>query len=192
MGERQEPAGTAAGKPGRLSRSVRYMDANLEKGIILVAYVACAGIIAFEVGRRFLLDQQVPWSTTVPAYMFVWLTWPGAALAVRLRAHLAFNEFRMNLPRRGQYLALQLDYILYLIFAFFAIRYSYELVEMHQNNFSAVPGTVDLPSWWFYLATPVGWGLLVIRVLQNAFEDLQAMRHGAPLRIAAGFGNLEA
>ncbi len=180
------------GAMGAAFRAVRYTDAHLEKAIILIAYVACAGIIAVEVGRRFLLDEQASWSTTVPAYMFVWLTWPGAALAVRMRAHLAFNEVRMNFPRWGQYLAMQVDYILYLTFAMFAIYYSYELVNMHQNNFSTVPGTVDLPSWWFYLATPVGWGLLVWRVLQNAYEDLTSLLAGRELRIAAGFGNLDA
>lgn len=195
MGQTQGPRLLPSGRWGRFKagayRTLRYVDAHLEKGIILVAYTACAGIIAFEVGRRFLLDEQVSWSTTVPAYMFVWLTWPGAALAVRMRSHLAFNGVRQNLSRWGQYASMQIDYVLYLTFAFVAVYYSFELVQMHQNNFSSVPGTVDLPSWWFYLATPVGWSLLVLRVFQNAWEDFRAVRSGSDLRMAAGFGSLD-
>jgi TRAP-type C4-dicarboxylate transport system permease small subunit len=169
---------------------VIWLDSNIEKSVILVAYVTCAGIISVEVVRRFMFNEQVAWSTTIPAYMFVWLTWPGAALAVRTRAHLAFNEYRSKLPRIGQYFALQVDYILYLVFAMVAIYYSYDLLLVQQNNFSTVPGTFSVPSWWFYMATPVGWTLLVFRVLQNALEDYRDLSSGRPLKVEGGFSNV--
>jgi TRAP-type C4-dicarboxylate transport system permease small subunit len=37
--------------------------------------------------------------------------------------------------------------------------------------------------WWFYLATPVAWTLLLFRVLQNLWEDIQLFRAGKPLLI---------
>ena len=165
---------------------VLWLDRNLERTVILVAYTACAGIIATEVVRRFLFDQQVSWSTTIPAYMFVWLTWPGAAYGVKIRAHLAFSEFRAKLSRPIQYILLQIDYVLFLIFGCVAVYYSYELLLVQQNNFSTVPGTITVPAWWFYLATPVGWTMLMSRVLQNAVQDLVAMRTGQPLNIGGG------
>ncbi|KAA3622866.1 MAG: TRAP transporter small permease [Proteobacteria bacterium] len=178
--------------PGSIALcALRWLDANLEKTIIFVAYVACAGIIAVEVVRRFLLNEQVAWSTTVPSYMFIWLTWPGAALGVRMRAHLSFGEFRNAMPRIGQYIAMQVDYVLYLVFAVVAVYYSYDLLGLQIQNFSTVPGTFTLPSWWFYLATPVGWSLLVLRVIQNAVEDFNDMRTGRPLKTSGGLGNLD-
>jgi C4-dicarboxylate transporter, DctQ subunit len=191
IGNFREVISGISGLVQRLLSGVRWLDANLEKTVILVAYVALTGIIAVEVVRRFLLNEQVAWSTTVPAYMFVWLAWPGAALAVRLRAHLAFNEFRTALPRIGQYIALQVDYLLFLAFAAVAIYYSYDLVLLQQNNFSTVPGTLTLPSWWFYLATPVGWTLLAFRVLQNAVEDFNDLCNGRPLKVGGGLANLD-
>ncbi len=189
---RQSPRDARGSSPSAIAlQMLRWVDANLEKTIIFVAYVACAGIIAVEVVRRFVFNEQVAWSTTVPSYMFIWLTWPGAALGVRLRAHLSFGEFRGSLPRIGQYVALQVDYVLYLVFAAVAVYYSYDLLNLQIDNFSTVPGTFTLPSWWFYLATPVGWSLLVFRVLQNAVEDFRDLRSGRPLKITGGLANLD-
>ena len=172
-------------------KGLRWLDDNLERYIILVAYSVCAGIIAFEVGRRFLLGQQASWSTTIPAYMFVWLAWPGAAYGVKVRAHLAFSDFRQRLPRHVQYILMQLDYVLFIIFACVAVYYSINLLTIQVANGSVVPGTLTVPSWWFYLATPVGWALLAIRVVQNAFQDFIALRSGAPLDLGGGIAALK-
>lgn len=173
---RSSPAGFALG-------AVRWLDRNLEKSVLLLAYSACAVIIAVEVFRRYALSTQAPWSTTIPAYMFLWVTWLGAAYGVKIRAHLSFGEVRDRLSRRTQYLLMQMDYLLYLVFGLVVIHYSGELLSMQMDNFSVVPGTDDIPQWWFYSATPVGWCLLLFRVLQNAVIDFRAMRTGAPLKV---------
>ena len=68
----------------------RWLDLNLEKTVLVLAYAGCAGIIAVEVFRRYVFDAQAPWSTFVPSYLFLWLTWLGASYCVKLRNHLVF------------------------------------------------------------------------------------------------------
>ena len=46
-----------------------------------------------------------------------------------------------------------------------------------------MPGTDDVLSWWFYSATPVGWTMLLIRVVQNIIIDINDFRSGAPVRV---------
>jgi TRAP-type C4-dicarboxylate transport system permease small subunit len=150
-----------------------WLDRNLEKTIIIAAYSTCAGIIAVEVFRRYVLSEQAPWSTTVPAYMFLWLTWIGAAHGAKIRAHLSFGEVRDRLPRNVQFVLMQ-------------IFYGVGLLHLQFDNQSVVPGTDTIPQWWFYSATPVGWLLLVFRVLQNVVKDCISMRTGAPLLVGSG------
>ena len=45
-------------------------------------------------------------------------------------------------------------------------------------NFQILLGTDNVMQWWFYLATPVAWTLLVIRVLQNLSADWRTWRRG--------------
>jgi TRAP-type C4-dicarboxylate transport system permease small subunit len=163
-----------------------WLDRNLEKSVIIAAYSTCAGIIAVEVFRRYVLSIQAPWSTTVPAYMFLWLTWIGAAHGAKIRAHLNFSEVRVRLPRRVQFVLMQIDNALFLILASIVIYYGFGLLQLQIDNQSVVPGTDTIPQWWFYSATPVGWLLLVIRVLQNVVKDCIAMRDGTPLDLGGG------
>jgi len=160
-----------------------WLDKNLEKSIILTAYATCAGIVAVEVFRRYFFALQAPWSTTVPAYMFLWLTWIGAAYGVKIRAHLSFAELRAALPPKVQFVLMQLDNLLYLAFACIVIYYGTDLLRLQWENGSIVPGTDTIPQWWFYLATPIGWALLCLRVVQNVLVDIECIRAGTPLKI---------
>lgn len=162
---------------------LRWLDANIEKIIILVSYVVMASIIFVEVFRRFIFSQQAAWSSTIPIYLFLWIVWIGCAYNVRIRAHLSFDEVRAKLSRGWQYVCLCLDAALWIVFSLIVIYYTSRQVMISHDNFSIVQGTDNVMQWWFYMATPVGFSLLILRVLQNMWVDWQSYRKGEPLRI---------
>ena len=159
------------------------LDENIEKIIILVCYVAMAGIIFVEVIRRFLFNEQVAWSTTMPIYLFLWIVWLGCSYNVKIRAHLRFDEGRLRLPYKGQFCVSvpgrgAVDRL-------FRHR---DLLHLHQvwlayDNFAIVQGTDDVMQWWFYMATPFAFSVLIVRVLQNFARDLKAFRSGEEFRL---------
>jgi len=169
---------------------LRWLDANVEKVFILVCYVTMAGIIFVEVIRRFLFNEQVSWSTTVPVYLFLWIVWLGCAYNVKIRAHLRFDELRLRLPYAGQFACLCLDAFLWILFSAIVIVYTGEQVRLSYDNFAIVQGTDNVMQWWFYLATPLAFSLLILRVLQNLLRDLADFRAGRPFRLQANiFGD---
>ena len=161
-----------------------WLDRNVEKTIILASYVAMAGIIFVEVIRRFLFDQQAAWSSTIPIYLFLWVTWMGASWNVRIRTHLSFDELRSRMPRNAQFACLLLDAALWIVFAVIVIYYTVEQVTLAYDNFAIVQGTDNVLQWWFYLATPLAWSLLIVRVLQNLRDDIVNYRTGEPLFVS--------
>jgi TRAP-type C4-dicarboxylate transport system permease small subunit len=50
-------------------------------------------------------------------------------------------------------------------------------------NFAIVQGTDNILQWWFYLATPVAWSLLIFRVLQNVRDDIVRYRNHQPFLV---------
>lgn len=162
---------------------LRWIDRNLEKVVILVCYGTMGGIIFVEVIRRFAFSVQAPWSTTIPVYLFLWVTWFGCAYNVRLRTHLRFDELRLRLPYNGQFACLVLDAVCWIAFAVLVIWFTSQQVWLAYDNFMIVPGTDDVMQWWFYMATPVAWSVLIVRALQNLWEDVAAWREGRPLAV---------
>ena len=50
---------------------VRWLDKNAERTLILFAYSAMSLIIVYAVFERFILKSMVPWSTSIPIYLFL-------------------------------------------------------------------------------------------------------------------------
>lgn len=162
---------------------LRWLDENIEKVIILVNYVAMAAIIFVEVIRRFLYNEQAAWSSTIPIYLFLWICWIGCTYNVKIRAHLKFDELRTRMPYKAQFACLMLDAVLWIIFAIIVVVYTTEQVMLAHGNFAIVQGTDDVMQWWFYLATPLAFSLLIFRVLQNVMSDVSSFKKGEPLQV---------
>ncbi len=164
---------------------LKWLDANTEKVVILITYSTMAGIIFVEVIRRFLFNQQVAWSTTIPVLLFLWVTWFGASYNIRKRTHLALTEVRSLMPYRFQFYCFILDAILWVVFAGIVIYFTFQQTYIAYDNFAIVGGTDNVMEWWFYLATPLAWSLIIIRVIQNLIQDIQRYRNNEPFVLQA-------
>jgi len=169
---------------------LKWIDRNIEKLVIFICYSSMAGIVFVEVIRRFVFSQQAAWSTTIPIYLFLWITWIGASYNVRIRTHLKFDEIRVRLPYNIQFLLQVLDAVLWILFGVIVVIYSTEQVQLAKENFMIVQGTDNVLQWWFYVATPLAWSLLIIRVLQNLLEDIKSFIKREPLPIQNAVTNI--
>lgn len=162
---------------------VRWLDRHAERVLILVAYSAMALIIVYAVFQRFVLGEQVPWSTSIPIYLFLWVTWIGCSYNVRKRTHLVFNDFRLRMSYGMQFAMMWFDAILWIVFGAIVLYFTIEQTLLVEQNFAIVQGTDNVMQWWFYLATPLAWTLLIVRVLQNLWEDIGRWRRREPFLV---------
>jgi TRAP-type C4-dicarboxylate transport system permease small subunit len=164
-----------------LFRAVPPVERHLERTVLIVTYMAIAMIIFVEVIRRFVFSVQAPWSTTLPPFLFLIMTWVGCSWNVRLRSHLSFAEFRNNFPRGGQMACAALDAVLWFAFGVIVIVATLRQTANSASNFQFLLGTDDVMQWWFYVAVPIAWVVLCARVLENFLEDLARYRAGRPV-----------
>ncbi|MFQ6551229.1 TRAP transporter small permease [Aestuariibius insulae] len=159
-------------------RFIPWVERNLEATIMVVSYLAIGGIIFVEVFRRFVLQEQAPWSTTIPPFLFLIMTWFGCSYNVKLRTHLAFAEFRTMMPRAGQLACLLLDAALWIGFCWIVVITATRVTVNSAMNFQIMLGTDNLMQWWFLISVPLAFILLVARVLENLIIDLANYRSG--------------
>lgn len=159
-------------------RKVKLLDRYLEPTAMFFIYMAIAMIIFVEVIRRFVFSVQVAWSTTLPPYLFLLLTWIGCAYNVKLRAHLSFGEVRA-LMRPSARLAMSfLDAILWYVMAAIVVVATLRLTANSAANFQIMLGTDNVMRWWFYICVPAAWLILYARVLENLLADIRNYRAG--------------
>jgi len=158
-----------------------WLNDNIEKYIIVSSYFCMSLIIFVEIFRRYFFQIQSAWSTSIPVLLFLWLTWIGASINVKKRTHLSLTEVRLRLPYSLQFACLVMDAVLWLGFASIVIYHATDQVMLAHDNFAIVQGTDNVMMWWFYLATPIGWSLIIFRVLQNLYEDFYRYKNNEPL-----------
>lgn len=156
-------------------------DRYFERVLMVSCYLLMAGIIFVEVFRRFVLSEQAPWSTTLPPFLFLILTWFGCAYNVRLRTHLAFSELRMALPRVGQFACICLDHLLWLVFCWIVVVTSLRVVANSASNYQILLGTDNVMQWWLLASVPLSFIAMAARTFENAAEDIANFRHGRNL-----------
>ena len=166
-------------------RFAPFLDRNLERWVIIVSYLVITAIIFVEVIRRFVFQAQVPWSTTLPPYLFLVMTWFGAAYNAKLRSHLSFDEVRMMLPPAGRFACVVLDAVLWLGLALIVVTTTLRQTANSASNFQILLGTDNVMQWWFYAAVPLSWLLLSARVVENFIEDLRTYLEGGELTVGA-------
>lgn len=164
-----------------LFRLLPWIDQNAEKYVMVISYLTIGTIIFVEVIRRFALKVQEPWSTTLPPYLFLVMTWVGCAYNVKFRSHLTFDEFRSAMPQAGQLACLFLDAVLWLGFGLIVIVTTLRQTLNAAANFQIMLGTDNVMQWWFYISVPIAWLILCARVVENLAEDLHDFRGGKNL-----------
>ncbi|MEM6974540.1 MAG: TRAP transporter small permease subunit [Pseudomonadota bacterium] len=164
-----------------LYKLVPFIDRHLERTVMVWTYLIIAGIIFVEVFRRFVLNEQAPWSTTLPPFLFLIMTWFGCAYNIRLRTHLAFSEFRTNMGRRGQIICLSLDAALWLTFCWVVVVTSSRVAANSASNFQIMLGTDNVLQWWFLITVPLAFTMMATRVIENLIDDFRNYRSGSPL-----------
>ena len=128
----------------------------------------------------FLIDSDIYRKFAIPIYLFLWVTWIGCSHNVRKRTHLNFNELRTRMSYGAQFACMCLDAVLWIVFGAVVLYFTIEQTLLKEMNFAIVQGTDNVMQWWFYLATPLAWMLLIFRVLQNLRDDIGRFRRKAP------------
>ncbi|MGJ8623407.1 MAG: TRAP transporter small permease [Yoonia sp.] len=164
-----------------LYRAVPFIERRLEPTLMVVSYLLIGAIIFIEVIRRFVFSEQFPWSTTIPGYLFLIMTWTGCSYNVRLRTHLSFSEFRSKMPRLPQFTLLIADAVLWWGICWLVIVTAMRVTANAGSNFMFVTGTNNVFVWWFLISLPIAFILLSGRVFQNLFEDIRNYRTGQPM-----------
>ncbi len=171
-----------------LYRLSPWLDCNLERTVMVYAYLQIAIIIFVEVIKRFVFSTQEPWSTTFPPVLFLFMTWFGCAYNIKPRTHLSFNEFRAKMAPPMQMACLTLDAVLWLGFCNIVVVTGSRVTAQAASNFQILEGTDNVLKWWFLITEPAAFVLMAGRVFENWAEDWRNYRAGKPLVLQAIIG----
>ncbi|MGX1307323.1 TRAP-type C4-dicarboxylate transport system permease small subunit [Amorphus suaedae] len=156
------------------------LDKNAERWALLVFYTLLVMTMAVEVIRREVFAYSSIWGEEVVRYAFIYLAWIGAAAAVRERAHIRIDVIFNYVPPRAKAALYIFGDLVMLVIAVLAFRWSMDVVSVSWK-FGSVSHGLRVSMVWFLAAVPIGFGLMMFRIVQSIARDIADLRAGRPV-----------
>lgn len=156
-----------------LEKMAKGVDKLLTVWIVGALVIMVLTIIS-DVFLRETVSYSLTWNLEVAQYCLINLTYVGAALAFRQRAHISINTVTARLPSGAQK---WIDVIARSFVLPFLLVLAYSGLQILQKAKGVTP-TLRLPIWVYYFPIFVGAILLCFYAVVQAVEAVQAARSG--------------
>ena len=155
-----------------IQKVVFWFNSHFEDFLATIFYGYMAIVIAVEVVRRYVFNASSSWAEETAVYAFIWLAYLSASSAVRDRAHLSFNLMEKLLPAKADNAIKLLSDGCFFALALLIVYTSMPTV-LTQLKYNQLMLGIDLPMVLASAAVPVGWSLVMLRIVQRAVKLLQ-------------------
>ena len=163
-----------------MPRFLELLNRNAERWALLVFYVMLVATMFIEVLRREVMSYSSIWGEEIVRYSFIYLAWIGAAAAVKERGHIRIDVLMQYVGPRVKALLYILGDIVMFVVALIALYWSFETVLV-SAEFGSVSHGLRVSMVWFLAAVPIGFSLVIFRLVQSFLRDVSDFRHGRPV-----------
>jgi TRAP-type C4-dicarboxylate transport system permease small subunit len=136
---------------------------------LIALFLAIMVVLVFgNVVLRYAFNSGITVSEEVSRWLFVWLTFLGAIVAMREHAHLGVDSLVKRLPTAGKKFCLILSQLLMLYATWLLLRGSWEQTLI---NWDVAAPASGLSTGWFYgvgIVFAVSTGLILLNDLYRA------------------------
>lgn len=158
-----------------------WFDKHIEEVLLVFFSSVMVAVIFLQVVMR-QLDSSLSWSEELARYCFIWLVYIGISYGVKKDRHIKVDVALLLLKNRGKIILTIIANLLFLTFAIFVIRYGYDIANQLLDFGQKSPAN-QIPMGLVYMATPVGMGLTLIRLIQNLIKNIKALRGNSSAKV---------
>jgi TRAP-type C4-dicarboxylate transport system permease small subunit len=159
---------------------LKKIDQDGERWLTLPLYALVVLTVFMEVFRRFFLSYSSIWAEEIARYAFIYIAWIGASSAIKERAHIRIDVLLPLLSNRWRTIVFIFGDIFTLILAFIAVYWSMEPV-INSIHFGSVTHGLRISQAWFLFAVPLGFALMIFRLIQSIKRDFSDLLAGRPV-----------
>ena len=161
--------------------ALRFLDDQIEYILIIVLFTYFLFIITLEVILRYGFNSSTIVGEETARHAFIWMSWVAASQAAKKRVHISISVIDRYLSPRMLYVMAYIYNGLFILLCLVGIKYVWVFVDVHYR-YGTLAVAARYPVFLVYLAVPIGYGLMIIRVVQNMMIDYRDLKAGRPIR----------
>ncbi len=161
-----------AKKAGRLKAAVSVLVPAFGISVGIAAF-AISVLVTYDVVTRTLFGVSNSWVTEICTYLMAYMTFGGAAYAMREGAHVKVDLLVVTLPRKAaRVVNLVADAVMLVVVALL-VWLSFEFIRDVWDSGEKSPSLLAVPLWIPYVLFFLGMVWLVIEVLTGIVAVIQ-------------------
>jgi TRAP-type C4-dicarboxylate transport system permease small subunit len=129
-------------------------------------------ITTFTVFTRYVLNYVPSWSEEIPRYLLVWITYLGAALAIKFKEHISLDVFFNLMPLKARQIGHLFLNGLVAIVAVIMVVYGIGLVNHFGDDKME---SIALTNFWLYLVMPISGTLMLLYLVQDTWKRFRGL-----------------
>lgn len=157
---------------------IKLLDRHIEEFLLLILSIVMVSVISLQVAMR-ISGNSLSWSEELARYCFVWLIYIGISYGVKKQKHINIDVLLILLKGRKKLALQMIANLLFLFFSLYVVVYGYKIAETLLSFGQVSPG-LGIEMGYVYLATPIGFGLTSIRLIQIFIIQVKAFKANKP------------
>ena len=161
-----------------MSAVLRWLDENFEKPFLVIGLLTSIILITYQVLFRYVfsdmfgMEGNTAWAEELSLMCFIWCSYLAVPIAIKKRDNLCVTALVSRFGERGQNIFWIINEGAFLVLALVIIVLSCQTISM-QMRFPQLTTALRLPYYVCYLALPVSFGLMSVRLLQNIIRQIR-------------------
>ncbi|MGI6286648.1 TRAP transporter small permease [Neomoorella humiferrea] len=153
-----------------LNKAGQILD-KLARWLVQITVAVMAITVTFQVIWRYFLKNPIIWAEELARYGLVWMTFIGAAVALKTGQLACVDLLVSKLPHRWQKGISFIVTIVNSLLLAFLLYYSIQMVNLPSVTNQKSPA-LRLPMNYVYLGIPLGMGLMLIQSLLQLVNSI--------------------
>ncbi len=151
---------------------LKWLDDYFEAVFMVILLFVMSIFIGLQVFMRYVMQNSLAWSEELSRYMYIYMLYLGISYGVRTNRHLRISVVKNLLKEKEQKLLSLLSDLLFFSFAVIVVINSAK-VAMLIAKLGQVTASTGMPMYIVYMGVPIGFSLVIIRLIQNIIHKIQ-------------------
>ena len=147
---------------------------NVEEILSALVFLAMTGLGFANVSVRYLTNRSLAATEELLVNGLLVLTLLGAAIAAKRAQHLSVTLIDGLLPARAQFVVHVVATLLGVLLLVLAAWFTLDLVQRQMAS-GVRSYALFIPGWYYTVGLPVGFFLVLVRFVERAIRDGQAL-----------------
>ncbi len=132
-----------------------------------LAVVVMTLLVFFQVANRYIIGWVVPWTEEVSRILFIWITFVGAYIALKMHSHIAVSSFFNRFTPKNQERISSV--LIFLVFYFIGYLFWLSL-KVIPATFGVTTPVLEISYLYIHLSFPIFIGLMFLYLIGRIFQ----------------------